>query len=151
MEKRKLAFDSFDQVIDEIERLRSRGYTPQGQWNLSQVCEHLTRTMRAGMDGGLKLMPWILRATILRFMANRIINSGNMPSGFTAPSESVPPDHKEDDPAKIDKCIATLRETAAFAGPLPPHPFSTGMTLEKWKRLMQVHAAHHLGFLQPAQ
>lgn len=151
VEKRKLAFDNFDQVIDEVERLRSGGYTPAGAWNLSEVCEHLTLTMRGGIDGSLKLAPWILRATIFRWLADRIIRTGHMPSGFQAPTELLPQDREEDDPAKIDACIATLRESAEFAGPLPPHPFSTSMTLEKWKRLMLVHAAHHLGFLHPAE
>jgi hypothetical protein len=49
--KQQLDFQSADEVIREIERLRSGGYTKLKQWNLTQACEHLTKTMEGEMNG----------------------------------------------------------------------------------------------------
>lgn len=149
MGKRKLSFDSLPEVAAEIERLRSGGYTPLVNWNLTQCCEHLDKTMQAGMEGSIKPMPWILRATVFRAMTEVILATGKMPGGAPAPPEIVPAEHADDDPAVIDACLATIDRAASVPEPLPTHMFSTGMTVPKWQRLMCVHAAHHLGNLQP--
>ena len=50
IQHRNLDFTSGDQVIAEIQRLREVGYKKTKNWNLTQICEHLTKTMRGGMD-----------------------------------------------------------------------------------------------------
>ncbi|TWT85729.1 hypothetical protein Pla123a_05360 [Posidoniimonas polymericola] len=151
MGKRKLSFGSLDEAADEIRRLRDGGYQPLVKWNLSECCEHLDKTMQAGMTGSIKPLPWVLRATVFRAMTEAIMAIGRMPGGAPAPPEIAPQEHAEDEPAVIDACLATLDRAAAFQDPLPTHMFSTGMNARKWKRLMCVHAAHHLGNLQPKQ
>ena len=39
-------------------RLRSEGYSATGKWSLSQICEHLTATMRMGLAVSSS---WVLR------------------------------------------------------------------------------------------
>jgi hypothetical protein len=151
MPKRPLRFENFDQAIAEIERLRDGGYTPSGKWNLSQIGEHLTATMRIGLDGDSKPLPWLLRATVLRGLMEAMIFFRYMPSGAKAPQEIQPAHRDADDPAVIETCLATLREARDFSGPLPEYPICTGMTLEKWRTLMLVHAAHHLAYLRPQE
>ncbi len=149
MPKRPLKFSSFDEAIAEVERLRDDGYTPTKQWNLSQICEHLTATMRIGLDGETKPLPWLLRATVLRGLMEAMIRFRYMPSGAKAPQEMQPAVRDADDPAVIEACLATLREARDFPGPLPEYPICTGMTLDKWRTLMLIHAAHHLAYLRP--
>lgn len=151
MPARQLDFRTLNEAIAEIERLRSGGYTRTGNWNLTQVCEHLTATMRLGMDGGMRPLPWALRATVLRLVVARILRTRRMPTGAGTLPSLVPHEARYDDDATIDMCLATLSEARDFAGPLPTYPLSTGIDLEKWRDLMCVHAAHHLGFLLPEQ
>ena len=54
-----------------------------------------------------------------------------------------------DDPAKIDRLLATLAEARDFTGPLPPYPLMDGLKLDQWKELMTIHAQHHLRRLEP--
>lgn len=146
---RSTSFQSFDAIVDDITQLRDQGYSQGGNWNLSQVCEHLAKTMHGGLHGGIQPGPWILRATIYRLLFGIVLLTGKMPSGAKAPPEITPGDRTDDDSAKIEECLAILIEARDRQEPIPPSPFVTGMHLKKWKRLMLIHARHHLSFLKP--
>ncbi|TWT97022.1 hypothetical protein Pla108_27990 [Botrimarina colliarenosi] len=147
---RRLKLESLDQVIDEVTRLRDHPYSRGGQWNLSQLCEHLTGTMRIGLDGSVKPFPWLLRATLGNLMfwlfASRVVRGVNgmktLPQLEPAPSEA-------DDPEAIERCLSTLREARDRREPLPPYPFTTSITNDRWRQMMVVHSQHHLEFLKP--
>ena len=68
MKRRKLDFRSAGEVIADIRMLKQAGYKKAGNWNLTQICEHLTGTMAGGMDGFGFRIPWILRATIMKWV-----------------------------------------------------------------------------------
>lgn len=147
--KRQLDLRSLDDVIAEVERLRDGGYSATGRWNLSQICEHLRETMRIGIDGDEPRLSWVQRkvfGTIFWF----VLRYRTMVNGAPTIPRLTPEPMEADDPAMIDRCLATLAEARDFAGPLPPYPLMDGMTLEKWKNLMVIHAQHHLRFLNPA-
>lgn len=147
--RRPLDLRSLDDAAAEIARLRESGYTPTGKWNLSQICRHLTETMRLGMDGDQPPFPWIVRKIAAIVLAYALKHRW-MPAGAGTLPRLTPPDLADDDPAEIDRCLATLAEARDFAGPFPPYPLADGMTLERWKDLMVVHAQHHLRFLEPS-
>ncbi|MEO0531377.1 MAG: DUF1569 domain-containing protein, partial [Planctomycetota bacterium] len=146
--RRPLDLHSLDGVIAEVIRLRGDGYTATGNWNLSQIGDHLSETMRIGMDGDEKRVAWPLRKVfgVILWLARR---NRTMVTGAPTLPRLEPAEIAEDDPAKIDRLLATLAEARDFAGPLPPYPLMDGMTLEKWKNLMVIHAQHHLRFLNP--
>lgn len=146
--RRDLRLKSFDEAIAEIERLRDGAYTPRGRWSLSQVCDHLTKTMRVGLDGHEPRMPWVVRkvfGVVIRWMLRR----GRMFSGAVAPG-ILQPTAPAEDPATIELCLATLAECRDRRDPIPPYLLCDGLSLDDWKRLMVIHAQHHLGFLEPA-
>jgi len=94
---RKLDFHTSDELIAEIERLRSQGYHKTKNWNLTQICEHLTYTMSGGMEGFGFRVPWILRATVIKWVFSRILRTRKMTGGPTLgrlkpKSESGPDD-----------------------------------------------------------
>lgn len=149
MGRRSLDFYSLDEVAAEIVRLRDGGYTPTGNWNLTQVCTHLTETMRIGMDGDEPRLPWPMRkvfgAMLWYYRKTRRVMAGSP----TIP-RLVPAERAEDDPEVIERCLATLAEARDFAGPLPPYPLADGYDVATWQDLMVVHSQHHLRFLNPA-
>lgn len=146
---RTLDFHTGGEVIAEIERLRSGGYTKTKNWNLTQICEHLTATMRGGMEGFGFRVPWILRATIIKFIFSRMLRKRKMMSGPTLDRLKPKSDEGADDDAIIDDCIDTIRKAQTFDGSLEDYPFVDNLEVEDWRQFMWMHAAHHLGFLIP--
>lgn len=146
--RRPLDFHSLDEVIAEVERLRDGGYTATGKWNLSQIGDHLSETMRIGMDGDEKRLPWPMRK-VFGLILGYARRSRKMMAGAPTLPRLTPEPLEADDPAKIDRLLTTLAEARDFAGPLPPYPLCDGLTLDGWKDLMVVHAQHHLRFLEP--
>ena len=149
--KRALDFHNDEEVIAEIERLRTDGYTKHKNWNLSQICQHLTITMTGGMEGFGFRMPWILRATVMKWLFQNALKKRRLPSGPTVKPLLPTTAGDNDDDTVIDECIATLKKAAAFAGPIKDYPLLNDVDVEDWKQFMWLHAAHHLGFLQPAK
>lgn len=148
--RRKLDFHSGDEVIAEINRLRKDGYTKTKNWNLTQICEHLNATMAGGMDGFGFRLPWILRATILKWMFARILRTRKMTSGPTIKRLKPTTESGPDDDSIVDGCIETIHRASSFNGPLEDYPFLNDFKVDDWQQFMWMHAAHHLSFLEPS-
>ena len=59
-DKRQLKFETIDDMVRDVDRLISRGYEAKGNWDLAQICAHVTEWMRFPMDGFPKV-PLLLR------------------------------------------------------------------------------------------
>lgn len=149
---RRFELHTLNEVIDDITMLRDRGYSRGGNWTLSQVCEHVAETLRVELDGTVKPLPWIVRATVgnLTFwlFTSRTVHGL---SGIPTLKQLVPTGtpNQKDDPEKIEDCLRLLAEIRDRTEPIPPYPLATGVTLKKWQLMMVVHAQHHLEFLKP--
>ncbi|MEM6654569.1 MAG: DUF1569 domain-containing protein [Planctomycetota bacterium] len=149
---RRFELHSLDEVIAEITRLREGGYARGGNWNLTQVCEHLEGTIRIERDGTMKPLPWVVRATvgnlIFWLLASRVIHGV---SGVRTLASLVPEprDPTHDDNAAIDRCLALHREARDIVELPHTYPLATGVSADRWKTMMTVHAQHHLEFLKP--
>lgn len=138
-----------DDLIAWIERLQREGYEPQGRWNLTQICQHLTATISGGMNGFGFRMPWLVRRTVGPWAIRRVLRTSRFPRGVPTFRVLRPPAPAgEDQPVEIARCIEVIRQAKSFRGPLPPHPMVDDLSLEDWKRLMWVHASHHLRMLR---
>lgn len=120
--KHNLDFRTGSEVIAEIHRLRSGSYAKTKNWNLTQICEHLIATMTGGMDGFGFRLPWILRATIIKWIFNRMLKTRKMSSGPTMDRLKPKTANGPDDDAIIDECIATIKRAEAFEGPIEDYP-----------------------------
>lgn len=147
--KRHLDFHNDQEVIAEIERLRSSGYTKSKNWNLSQICEHLTATMKGGMEGFGFRAPWIMRATVIKWVFANILKNRRMMSAPTVKKLVPSGSPDQEDEGCIDDCIAMLKRAAEFPGPIEDYPLLNDLDVDDWKQFMWLHAAHHLGFLHP--
>ncbi len=149
MTKRSLDFQTIEEVIDEINRLRHDKYQQLGKWNLAQICEHLSGTIKVGLDGGFPQLPRLIQKIVTEPFVRRIIRTRRMASGMPTVKALKPaPIIEADQPAAIDECIAQFERANQATDPFPPHPFGN-LSAEQWKQLQCVHAAHHLGFLIP--
>lgn len=150
MKRRQLDLPSCQEVVAEIESLRGTEYEQVGNWNLTQICQHLTATMKGGMHGFGFRFPWILRATVSKWGFYYGLRTRRLFAGLPTirPLKPTAPDG-EDDPAIIVECLETCWEVAAFNGTIENYPLLNEVDTDDWRDFMWIHAAHHLGFLIP--
>lgn len=151
MKTRSLTFRDANEVIQEIERLKQSGYQRLGNWSLSQICEHLDKTIQIGLNGSEFRLPWILRVTMGKWILNWSLRNNRMPNfRVNAPKSLLPKEQSTaDDKSVIDRCIARHKEAAEFPGPVKNYPLVNHISLEDWRKVQWMHAARHLGFLIP--
>ncbi len=145
--RRKLKFDSLDQCIDDVNRLRSGPYAKAKHWNLEQICSHLAQTV----EGSL-LKPPTDEATPEQIERKKkffamVMVPGGMPENIPLPPERVPP--ADSSPAEVDRFIKAMRDLEAW-----PHKCLTvgscgPVPIAEIKPLHYAHAEHHLSFLVP--
>ena len=150
MQRRNLDFSSSDEVIADIQRLQAAGYEKCGNWNLTQICQHLTETMKGGMDGFGFRLPWVLRATVAKWAFHYGLRKRKLGSGLPT-FKMLKPTHENaaDDDQVIENCIETCRRAESFTGPIEDYPLLNDPSVEDWRQFMWIHAAHHLSFLVP--
>jgi hypothetical protein len=152
-QRRQLDFKTLDDAAADAERLRRDGYDKAGNWDLAQVCSHLTEWMRFPMDGYPKTplviapMMWLARKTVGRKILDKILAKGFEPGGRTLP-ETVPAPGG-DEAAAVARFRQTVERFGRHNGPFHPSPLFGQMTRDEWTRLNLAHCAHHLGFLVP--
>ncbi|MDH5508901.1 MAG: DUF1569 domain-containing protein [Nitrospinota bacterium] len=146
MEKRKLSFESYGEVVQEIESLEQSGYEIKGKWSLGQACAHLDYYYKGSLDGFDHMFPWVVRALFGKLALWWYLRVGDKEGNPTVP-QSVP---METIDAK--KSIADIKNSLrrlATAERLHPSGLFGALSVEQWKILHLKHAAHHLGFLIP--
>ena len=148
MQRRQLSFQTYSEVIDDIERLRAGGYERAGNWSLGQICFHLSYYMRGSLEGFPFKMPWIIRKLIGKRLLRKILEQGGMRAGMQTIPSSRPPKELDED-AAIDEAIEYLRRLEHHEGDLHPSPMFDQLPLDQWQRLHLGHTAHHLSFLVP--
>ncbi len=150
LQRRTIDFRSANEVIDEIALLRGGAYDRAGNWNLTQICQHLSGTMDGGMDGFGFRVPWILRATVVEWGFRFALKRRKLGSGFPTFKILKPSYHESiDDDSIIDACIASCRRASEFDGSLKEYALLDNLSVKDWQDFMWIHAAHHLSFLVP--
>ncbi len=153
-ERRQVKFDDLDQVIEELNRLQSVGYTPTGNWNLSQVCGHCHDWMRYSLDGypkappPMRLILWLMKVTVGRRQFETVVNKGFKAKLPTLP-ETVPQADAASDAAAVEQLTKTINRLKESKGPIVPSPLYGPLTYDEAVKLQLAHCAHHLSFLNP--
>lgn len=144
--RRQLNFNSEDDVIAEVRRLRASGCTKRGNWSLPQICMHLDRAVQYRMQPG-PYAPDTPEQNAKKPLVAGILASGKLPQGITAPDAMIPPADCGEE--SIDSFLATMERYKRFPGPTAPHRIF-GMLNEPDARMLNlIHCAHHLSYLTP--
>ena len=149
---RRVDLFTLDDVIADISALRDNGYECGGNWNLSQMCEHLGGTIRIGIDGTMKPLPGVVRVTLgnlMFWLFTRRLTRGF--KGIKTLPQLVPSESKSDNDVLIDECLAIMAQARDLTELKHAYPLATSVTVEKWKQMMIVHSQHHLEFLSPRE
>jgi hypothetical protein len=148
MDRRELHFETYDDIRHEIERLEAGGCEPLGRWNLGQTCWHLNYYLRGSLEGYPKMFPWLLRATLGRYLLKKVLSGKPWRTGGQTIPGSVPP-AAVDEAEAIGESKQLLTRLKAPVGGLHPSPLFGQLTEDQCRMLHCRHAAHHLGFLVP--
>ena len=154
--RRDLRFESLDAVVRDAEHLLASGYEKAGNWDLTQVCDHLADWMGFQIDGfpkppaPIRAMLWVMKKTIGRKKLLQYLADKSFPAGKPTMPQTV---HAAGGDAKA--AVGRLKQNAerlqAYTGPIVPSPLFGPMTKEEAVGMQLVHAAHHLSFLIPKQ
>jgi hypothetical protein len=150
MPRRTLQFRNTDDVVSDVRALAQSGYLRTGNWSLGQICDHLAIFLRGSIDGFGEMFPWIVRATLGKFVQWQIFRTGAMRTGVKVPKRFLPCDVTPD-AAAVEKFIALVERYKNKAEPMQPSPFFGPLTKDEWTRLHLIHCAHHLSFLTPME
>ena len=60
-DRRKLAFGSLKEVLDDADRLSARPITVLGNWSAGQIFRHLAIAYNRSIDGFTMTFPWYFR------------------------------------------------------------------------------------------
>ncbi|MGD8452367.1 MAG: DUF1569 domain-containing protein [Phycisphaerae bacterium] len=150
MERRTLTFATYADMRGEIARLERGGYERAGQWNLGQICKHLSYYMRGSLEGYPFLLPWLVRKLFGRSLLRKVLAGGHMKTGGRTIPASVPPD-AVDETACIAEAQELITRLEQHQGELHPSPIFDRLTRDEARALHLLHGAHHLSFLIPGQ
>jgi hypothetical protein len=148
MGQRQLDFKDFAEVRAEVDRLHGGGYEKLGQWDLAQVCDHLTYFIQGSLDGHAFRVPWLIKFLFGRLVLRRILKTRRMRSGITTPQKPLP-GPGGDEAAAVAHLQQTIVRLQAHQGEMHNSPFFGHLTPQQWRDLHLIHCAHHLGYLAP--
>lgn len=155
--RRELVFRDLDEIAEDVSLLLERGYRSVGNWNLSQVCNHVSLWATYPMDGfppapfPVNAMLWLMKVTIGKKQLRKVLESGAMKEGSpTMPASVLEPDFNTDEEAGI-QLAETIDRINSHSGNWHASPLFGTMDKETVTQLTLVHAAHHLSFLIPNQ
>jgi hypothetical protein len=154
LEPRRLKLATLDSLVAEIERLHQHGYEKAGQWNLSQICEHLADWMSYPMDGfpptpfAAKLFLGAIRAIRGKSLLHKFIEEQAMPRNQPTIALSVHP-ATGDEAASIARYRSMVERLTEYRGTIQPSPLFGSMNRAELIGLQLAHGVHHLNFLIP--
>ena len=148
MPERNLELNDYSAVRAELDRLHRGGYDKVGNWDLAQVCDHLSFFVDQSLDGATFRVPWLIKVLFGRLVLRRILKTRRMRAGITTPQDPLPAPGG-DEAAAIARLKAALARLEAYPGELHPSPFFGYLTPQEWRELHLIHCNHHLAYLIP--
>ena len=149
VERRPLTFDCLQDSVSEIHRLNESGYAKAGNWDLAQMCQHLSKSMRIAIEGAPFRLPFFLQP-VARWMLYDTVMQGRRTRLPLITAPQFRPDASPNAEAEIAEYETLVNAvTADDAVLLPDHPLFGTVTPEYWHKFFAWHAAHHLSYLIP--
>jgi hypothetical protein len=148
LHRRVLDFRAWPEVLADVDGLRRSGYQRAGQWDLSQILDHVGDGMRTATRGNPHQGPWIVRKFLGPIILRKIIRERRMKAGIKVPKWWLPgPGHDESE--AVDRFREDVQAFETLKTEPFPHPFFGPLTKQQWNDLVLIHAGHHLSFLVP--
>lgn len=154
--RKHLQFSSLDEAVRYAEQLHRDGYRSLGNWNLAQICEHLSDWLGYMVDGyprvpmPVGLLLWGVRKTAGRVILRKILSTGKMAAGGPTTQQTIHAADGLEDETSLRRFRETVERFQAHQGNYHVSPIFGSLSSEAGLKLHLVHCAHHLSFLAPA-
>ncbi|HXY35740.1 MAG TPA: DUF1569 domain-containing protein [Planctomycetaceae bacterium] len=146
--RRRLDFKTWPDLLADIDHLQRAHYDRLGNWDLSQILDHVGEGLRTALHGNNHQGAWIIRKFLGPLVLKRILQQRRMKAGIKVPQWWLPgPSH--DESAAVEQFRSEASAFQEMTSPPFPHPFFGPLTKQQWNDLVLIHAAHHLSFLIP--
>ncbi len=148
--RRKLRFESYDDLIADATSLASNGYQKLGNWELAQMLDHLTKLHIGSLEGGVPDGPLPFRILAQWLFKSTFLNKG-LPAGASPPDALVAIVGPSDD-VETEEALQRFIESCERLKSNPhreKHPFLGNLSREDWDKFHFRHAELHLSFLLP--
>lgn len=140
---RKIRFRKLKEVEVEVQSLLESGYRQGGEWSLGEICDHLSKSLRAARVGISTYIPSFMQYGMYSFAGTM----AQVTRGMQVPT-LIPPTEEISDQKGVNKLVKELkkyRKQRKRAGRM-----FLGSTAAKRGRKFQLwHCGHHLSFLEP--
>lgn len=152
--RRQLKFASLDAAYADAEAIAAGDYESTGNWSLTQIVEHLARSIHGTLDGAEAPAPLPLRifGRWLRPIIKKQVLTEAKP-GFQLPKPFQKQFFPTDDVGLPD-ALAQYRaaiDRLETATTIPDSPFFGELSADEAKLLHRNHAALHLSFVRPKE
>ena len=132
----------------DVQHLHEAGYDKVGEWDLAQICRHLTITMDRSLNGFPFKGPWLVRKLIIPFFKKKFFQSRSIKPGLKAPPDMMM-EPGQDEVEAVEQFKTMIDRVDQFRGPFQMHPFFDQLTNEEWRQFHLIHASHHFSFIAP--
>jgi hypothetical protein len=143
----ELIYRSIDDMLADVDRLKSGPYDKAGQWDLPMILDHLAKAMNSFLPGA-KPLPWpvnVVARVGVHLMAKRTYYPGIK---WTAPKSMTPPSGIPLEQAEPEFRTAAEKIKSFTGEKIEGTPFGA-ISREDLLKLHLLHGAHHLSFLRP--
>ncbi len=153
--RRSLDLPDLDATLTDAQALHDHGYTQAGQWDLTQVCKHLTHALIGAVDGYDFNPPFLLRLMVKVIgMKKRMFRTRRIRAGLPAPASAVyEPVHgdRDKEAQAVAEMAAAIEKFKRARGRYVKHPGFGVLGDDEWAEFQTIHGMHHLSFLIPNQ
>lgn len=148
--RRSLHFETLEDALDDVVRLRDHGFVAIGNWSAGKIVQHLADTITYSIDGFPPSAVEGLEPVHPRLAERMITKSVRAGIELPAQFEAILPDEETD----LDAAVESLREAtdrAAREKMTSRSPLLGPMNHERWVQGHCRHAELHLSFLIPVE
>ena len=148
MSQRVLELKDFAEVSAEVDRLYDGGYTRLGQWDLAQICDHLSYFIEGSLEGFNFRVPWLLKFFFGGMTLRKILKKRRFKPNTPTPQKPLP-EPGGDDAAAVIRFKAMLTRLQAHTKEFHDSPFFGHLSPDQWREMHLIHCNHHLAYLSP--
>jgi hypothetical protein len=147
--RRRVEYESLNALLADAALLSASRHKTLGNWNLAQIFDHLSRSLRVAVEGTDAVFPLPARI-FLRPLRKRFFSRPLKP-GFHVPPklEAV---LRPGTGLSIERSLQDLRDAVVRferAKKLACHPAFGRLTPEEWRQISLRHAELHMSFVMP--
>jgi len=149
-DRRKLHYDTLDDLVADAEQLAAGQPEMLGNWSLDQIFGHLAFGMNSSIDGFFFSLPRPIQPIIKLFLKKRFLE-GPIKPGFKIPAKSAAAAIPK--PSTVEEKLNDLRaavDRIKTETKRARHPGLGVITLDEWTRFHLRHAELHMSFARPA-